>query len=99
VSAGGGKEGEEMTVKEIVAAWLKEHGYDGLRNRSCGCGVNDLFLCSKVGVDDCEPAYSHRSPCNDCDDPMGGCVHNSDFDWVEGVFFCEHKRKEDSGHA
>jgi hypothetical protein len=45
-----------MTVKEIIAAWLKEHGYDGLCYPECGCGIDDLIPCYNLSAD-CRPAY------------------------------------------
>ena len=35
----------EMTVKEIVADWLKEHGCEGLCDDDCGCVLDDLMPC------------------------------------------------------
>lgn len=51
-----------MTLKTIVAKWLKENGYDGLYGEAhmdydrCGCRRNDLFPC---GADpgNCRPGY------------------------------------------
>lgn len=40
-------------VREIVRAYLVEHGYDGLYHRACGCKLNDLFPC--YAEDDCMP--------------------------------------------
>ncbi len=34
-----------MTVREILVAWLKEHGYDGLCTNNCGCGLDELMCC------------------------------------------------------
>lgn len=48
-----------MNVTEIVADWLKQHGYDGLCGENCGCYVDDLFICGieSCGVSECEPGY------------------------------------------
>lgn len=35
-----------LTVRDIVERWLKEHGYDGLHHKcDCGCEVGDLMPC------------------------------------------------------
>lgn len=52
-------------IKEIVAAWLKEHGYDGLVNlecgNECGCGIDDLMPVKECpNQQDCRAAYKHR---------------------------------------
>ena len=58
-----------MTVKEIVAAYLKDRGYTGLFNEEgCGCGIDDLFCCDGVGVENCEAGY--REPCSSGDVDM-----------------------------
>lgn len=49
-----------MTVRDIVAAWLKEHGYDGLFADECGCTVDDLMPCSETYFN-CEAGY--KNPC------------------------------------
>ena len=49
-----------MDVKEIVIAYLKVNGFDGLVNsdQPCGCGLDDLFPCGyDFHVLDCKPAY------------------------------------------
>ena len=51
------------TVKEIVADWLKQHGYDGLFNPDCGCVLDDLMPCADR-FSDCEAGY--RVACSEC---------------------------------
>lgn len=48
-----------MRVKDILSAWLTEHGYDGLVNSNgqCGCRADDICPCSSEGIEYCEPAY------------------------------------------
>lgn len=45
-----------MTVREIVAVWLREHGYDGLCNIDCGCVLDDLVPCACLN-EECQAAY------------------------------------------
>jgi hypothetical protein len=58
-----------MTVKQIVAEWLKEHGYDGLYNWGhycgceCGCKLDDLMPCGE-GFSNCQAGV--RIKCSDC---------------------------------
>lgn len=54
------KEGKDVTVKDIVAAYLEVYGYDGLYgppHNLCGCKVGDLFPCGCDGSEDCKPGY------------------------------------------
>jgi hypothetical protein len=53
-----------MTVKELVATYLREHNYDGLWNPDgeCACLASDLCPCGEP-MDRCEPG--HKTPC-DC---------------------------------
>lgn len=56
-----------MNVKEIIAKWLKDNGYDGLRSdgEECGCKVDDLFPCDGP-VDTCLPGYEGPDPTGEC---------------------------------
>jgi len=47
-----------MTVKEIIEAYLREHGYDGIYapEDECGCHLGDLFPCGGTG-EDCIAGY------------------------------------------
>lgn len=46
-----------MTVKDIVLAHLKEHGFDGLYAEGmCGCKVDDLMPCCD-SVENCIAGY------------------------------------------
>lgn len=48
---------KETTVLQIVAAWLKAHGYDGLTDGDdCGCSLEDFVPCG-VCLCHCFPAY------------------------------------------
>jgi hypothetical protein len=58
-----------MTVKEILTAWLKEHGYDGLccevgSDEWCGCTLEDFAPCTGSENDclDCQPGYAQEKP-------------------------------------
>jgi len=48
-----------MNARDILADWLKSHGYDGLWHDSdcdCGCVLDDLMpCCSDPSL--CEPGY------------------------------------------
>jgi hypothetical protein len=46
-----------MTVRELVADWLKTHGYDGLWDEAneCACLLDDLMPCDSVGA--CQAGY------------------------------------------
>ena len=51
----------KVNVREIVTAYLREHGYDGLCNGDCGCILGDGFIPCSDAIDTCEPG--HRVPC------------------------------------
>lgn len=68
-----------MTVKEIVEAYLKANGFDGLRNYHCSCYVDELMDC--VGnTGECTPG--HKIKCSrldgKCDIYGGVCIGHID---------------------
>ena len=48
-----------MNVREILAAWLREHGYDGLYTEDCGCQIDGLCPCGEYDLG-CEAGYLCR---------------------------------------
>jgi hypothetical protein len=78
-----------MNVHDVLAEYLTEHGFDGLRNADggCACELADLFPCyCNDGMMDCQPSYKHE--CNTCqsqdtcavdDSPMpdGWCMRST----------------------
>ena len=56
-----------MNVKEIVAEYLKSHGYDGLYHDSeCGCEVSDLMPCCIEMPPNCESGYKVKCDPETC---------------------------------
>ena len=51
-----------MEVIEIVADWLKSHGYDGLYTDECGCRREDLAPCASEGFISCRAGV--YKPCD-----------------------------------
>ena len=47
-----------MNLRDMVAEWLRQNGYDGLYHgdTECGCGLDDLMPCSEPGLN-CEPGH------------------------------------------
>lgn len=55
----------KATVKDIVAVYLKQFGYDGLYGEECGCEASDLMPCGQA-YPDCRAGY--RMACTpDCE--------------------------------
>lgn len=48
-----------MTIKEILEAYLRKNGFDGLCHAptECGCGLGDLIGPCEGAQPDCKPAY------------------------------------------
>lgn len=55
----GKKVNERCGVKDMCAAWLKEHGFDGLVccELECGCHLEDFMPCEDPDLHECLPAY------------------------------------------
>jgi hypothetical protein len=58
-----------MTVREIVAEYIKEHGFDGLYCADeCACGLDNLIPCDGGGLSSCCTGYRVRCDCGEgCD--------------------------------
>lgn len=56
-------------VREIVTAWLKTNGYDGLCNVDfeCGCRIEDLMPCDEPDPVNCVAACLQTPPPEGCD--------------------------------
>ena len=58
-------------LTEIVRAWLKNHGFDGLyMTGECACVVDDLFPCGHA-CPDCSAGYIIPCDCGDHDYHIG----------------------------
>ncbi len=55
-----------MNIKEIIAKYLEDNGYDGLCCEDCGCQKDDLFPCDNPG-EDCVPGYKWPAEDPDCE--------------------------------
>ena len=60
-----------MNCREIVAAYLRGHGYEGLAGEECGCVLDDLMPC-EGGWRDCVPARRMWYDPADVYDAQGG---------------------------
>jgi hypothetical protein len=58
-----------MTVREIVEAYLREHGLDGLTYPpvACACKVGDLIPCNEECVQFCEAGKIGPCPGEECE--------------------------------
>jgi len=56
-----------LNVGEIVAEYLKEHGFDGLveEDGECGCELADLFPCQNENALFCQAGYKIDCNCSD----------------------------------
>jgi hypothetical protein len=48
-----------VSGREMMADYLKEHGYDGLYCNECGCEIADLMPCGGEWAIDCVAGYKH----------------------------------------
>lgn len=54
---------EAKTVKDIIIAYLKAHGFDGLCCDVCSCSVDDETPLDACLDWECTPAYQRRCSC------------------------------------
>lgn len=76
-----------MNVTELLTAWLKEHGYDGLCRDGCGCDVDNLAPCGEY-CGYCVPAYKRTCPGHD------KCAINADCEDLSAGDTCYCSVKE-----
>jgi hypothetical protein len=82
-----------MTVKEIIIDYIKQHGFDGLCDLECGCGLDDFAPCGDVR-DTCEPAYKRtREECAKCEQDC--YLKEEDYN----AFYCTKERKPDESNT
>lgn len=69
------------SVNDIVAEWLREHGYSGLFSgeTACGCPLDDLQICGEM-QGDCEAGYKIECEPEHCEE----CLIREEAD-CEGV--------------
>jgi len=74
-----------VTVKEIVAEYLKQNGFDGLchSETECGCELADLAPCDCFWPE-CKPGYKRP--------PRADLEEDTDAEWVIGPQKPERKR-------
>ncbi len=60
------------TIREMVIAHLKAHGFDGVYSEcgECGCTTDNLFPCGEPG-ENCQAGYEGPCDCGDCDSHVG----------------------------
>lgn len=64
---------EVVTIKTIVANYLRQYGFDGLAGDECACNLNDLF-CACEYANDCVAGYKWE--CEKCH--AVDCPHRGD---------------------
>ena len=63
---------EPETVKDIVAAWLRLAGYDGLCTDDCGCLLTDLMPCAATDGSCCDACVpGHKVTVDPAEDDYG----------------------------
>ena len=68
----------EMTVRGIIAEYLRVHGYAGLYGFECGCSLDELMPCDhkltpgRCDFAECLPGVKHPCDCGEgCEFHMG----------------------------
>ena len=57
--------GEAVNVREIIIAYLKKNGFDGLYiPGECGCNIDALMPCES-NPDECIPGFQFPCDCGD----------------------------------
>ena len=56
---------EIVTVRQMVAEYLKDNGYDGLAGEECGCWLNDLMPCEYFDAYHCVAGHEGPPPENE----------------------------------
>lgn len=78
-----------VLVREMVAEWLRDHGYQGLvrDDLECGCGLGDLMPCGVCDAAGCAAAHEFRcrecASSDRCDKGNGDFVYSTDESWCE----------------
>ena len=61
---------KSITIRAILAEWLRGHGYDGLccfEGDPCGCRLDDLAPCGEFFSLECIPGYEGPDVTGECD--------------------------------
>ena len=78
-----------MTVKDIIAEYLRQNGFTGLRGDDCGCGIDDICPLCAENILGCEPGYVHDgTDCGNCEN-LGFACNFTNY----GNIIC-HRKKE-----
>jgi hypothetical protein len=74
-----------MTGLEIIAEWLKEHGFDGMYSEAeCGCFLEDFAPCYGDSIGSCIAGYrckvidEYNGKLVDGVGPVKGSVENAE---------------------
>ena len=64
--------------REMLKKYLADHGYDGLYNGNCGCGINDFAPCDEGPFPECAAALSMIIPPDGIARYAGEIIHYDD---------------------
>lgn len=67
-----------MNIKEMLIAYCKEHGFDGLCDPEyeCSCGLEDLLPCGEIRFEECQSGI--KVPCKP--DECKGCDESESYE-------------------